>query len=161
MGDKKVFVPVRGPEERISAAAMGFNDGYLYFATDTGRIYLDYVNDEGRQIARAMVGNSSGGGSGNSGIYYANKSLTTDEKLETTIIFPIDTIEGSDYPQTDDLIINVSEGSFYRVIEPSPLTSSVTANRLTISGGGGGTSTLAEDIDLQILPMDTVNFINN
>ena len=161
MGDKKIFVPVRGPEARISAAVMGFNDGYLYFATDTGRIYLDYIDDDGNKIARAMVGNSSGGGAGNSGIYYANKSLTADEKLETVITFPIDTIEGDDYPQKDDLIINVSEGSFYRVISPSPLTSSVSASRLTISGGGGGTSTLAEDIDLQILPMDTVNFINN
>lgn len=161
MGDKKRFVPVRGPEARISAAALGFNDGYLYFATDTGRIYLDYVDDDGVQIARAMVGNSSGGAGGNSGIYYASKTLTADEKLETSIIFPIDSIEGDDYPQKDDIIINIPEGSFYRVTAPSPLTSSVTALRLTIAGGGGSASTLAEDIDLQILRMDTINFINN
>jgi hypothetical protein len=100
------------------------------------------------------------GGSGNSGIYYANKTLTADEKLETTIIFPINTIESDTYPLKDDLIINISEGSFYRVTNPSPLTSSVEATRLTIAGGGGGVSTLAEDIDLIIEPLATVNLIN-
>ena len=159
MGDKKRFVPVRGKEENISARALGFNDGYLYFATDTGRIYLDYVDEDGVRVARAMVGNSSGGG-GNSGIYYANKTLSAEEKLETSIVFPIDSIEGDEYPQKDDLIVNIPEGSFYRVTLPSPLTSSVEATRLTIAGGGGGTSTLAEDIDLIIEPLSTVNLIN-
>ena len=159
MGDKKRFVPVRGKEENISARALGFNDGYLYFATDTGRIYLDYVDEDGVRVARAMVGNASGGG-GNSGIYYANKALSAEEKLETSIIFPIDSIEGDEYPQKDDLIVNIPEGSFYRVTLPSPLTSSVEATRLTIAGGGGGTSTLAEDIDLIIEPLTTVNLIN-
>ena len=159
MGDKKRFVPVRGKEENISARALGFNDGYLYFATDTGRIYLDYVDEDGVRVARAMVGNASGGG-GNSGIYYANRPLSAEEKLETSIIFPIDSIEGDEYPQKDDLIVNIPEGSFYRVTLPSPLTSSVEATRLTIAGGGGGTSTLAEDIDLIIEPLTTVNLIN-
>ena len=54
----------------------------------------------------------------------------------------------------------VPEGSFYRVTNPSPLTSSVTAIRLTIAGGGGGVSTLAEDIDLTVEPLATVNLIN-
>ena len=159
MSDKKRFVPVRGKEQNISARALGFNDGYLYFATDTGRIYLDYIDEDGVQVARAMVGNSSGGG-GNSGIYYANKTLTADEKLETSIIFPIDLIEGDDYPQKNDLIVNIPEGSFYRVTNPSPLTSSVEAIRLTISGGGGGAATLAEDIDLMVEPLPTINLIN-
>ena len=158
MGENKRFVPVRGTEEHISAQALGFNDGYLYFATDSGRIYLDYTDNNGNKIARAMVGGMAGG-AGNSGIYYASKTLTADEKLESFIVFPIDTIEGDDYPQKDDLIINISEGSFYRVTEPSPLTSSVTAKRLTISGGGG-TSSLAEDIDLIVEPLQTVNLIN-
>ena len=160
MGDKRRFVPVRGKEQNISARALGFNDGYLYFATDTGRIYLDYIDEDGTKIARAMVGNSSGGGGGNSGIFYANKTLTAEEKLETSIIFPIDLIEGDDYPQKNDLIVNIPEGSFYRVTLPSPLTSSVEATRLTISGGGGGTATLAEDIDLIVEPLATVNLIN-
>jgi hypothetical protein len=47
MGDKKRFVPVRGTEEKIAANVMGFNNGYLYFATDTGHIYLDYVDENG------------------------------------------------------------------------------------------------------------------
>lgn len=141
------------------STALGFHDGYLYFATDTGHIYLDYVNEDGQQIARAMVGGTSGG-SGNSGIYYANKEMTDAEKLEDMIIFPIDTIEGNEYPQKDDLIINISEGSFYRVIAPSPLTSSVEAFRLTISGGGGGVATLEEDISLRVEDLESINLIN-
>ena len=64
--------------------SLGFHDGYLYFATDTGHIYLDYINEDGQQIARAMVGGTSGG-SGNSGIYYANKEISDAEKLEDII----------------------------------------------------------------------------
>jgi hypothetical protein len=157
MGNNKRFVPVRGTEDKINA--LGFNDGYLYFATDTGRIYLDYIDSDGNQIARAAVGGTTGG-AGNSGIYYANKSLTDDEKLETEITFAIDDIEGDSYPVKDDIIINISEGSFYRVINPSPLTSSVIATRLTIAGNGGGVATLAEDIDLIVEPLATVNLIN-
>ena len=162
MGDKKRFVPVRGLEERImdmtSPNRLGFNDGYVYFALDTGRIYIDYIDTDGRQVARAMVGNSSGGG-GNSGIYYANMSLTAEEKLLDEIHFPKDVIEGNDFPQKDDLIVNIPEGSFYRVTLPSPLANEVVATRLTISGGGG-TATLAENIRLSIEPLDTVNLIN-
>lgn len=139
--------------------SLGFHDGYLYFATDTGHIYLDYVNEDGQQVARAMVGGTSGG-SGNSGIYYANKEISDAEKLEDIIVFPIDTIEGNEYPQKDDLIINISEGSFYRVITPSPLTSSVQALRLTISGGGGGVATLEEDISLRVEDLESINLIN-
>ena len=47
MGDRKKFVPVRGTEEKIAANRMGFNDGYLYFATDTGHMYLDYIDENG------------------------------------------------------------------------------------------------------------------
>lgn len=139
--------------------SLGFHDGYLYFATDTGHIYLDYVNENGQQVARAMVGGTSGG-SGNSGIYYANREISEEEQLEDIINFPKGTIEGNDYPQKDDIIINISEGSFYRVIEPLPLASSVKAFRLTIAGGGGGVSTLEEDIALRIEPMESINLIN-
>ena len=163
MSDKKRFVPVRGLEQRImdmtSANKLGFNDGYVYFALDTGRIYIDYIDSDGNPVARAMVGNSSGGG-GNSGIYYANKTLTDEEKLLDEITFPIDAIEGSEYPQKDDLIVNIPEGSFYRVVLPSPLTSDVKAIRLTIAGGGGGVATLEEDISLRVEDLASINLIN-
>lgn len=48
MDDRKRFVPVRGTEEKIMGTSLGFHDGYLYFATDTGHIYLDYVNENGQ-----------------------------------------------------------------------------------------------------------------
>ena len=159
MSDRKRFVPVRGTEDKIMSTALGFHDGYLYVATDTGHIYIDYINENGQQVARAMLGGTSGG-SGNSGIYYANKVLSDSEKLEDIIIFPIDTIEGETYPQKDDIIINIPEGSFYRVSNPSPLTSSVEATRLTIAGGGGGGSTLEEDISLRVESLESINLIN-
>ena len=159
MSGQKRFIPVRGTEETIMSNALGFNDGYVYVATDTGHIYTDYTDKDGNRVARAMLGGTAGG-SGNSGIFYANKTLSDDEKLEDLIIFPIDTIEGGNYPQKDDIIINVPEGSFYRVINPSPLTSSVEASRLTIAGGGGGTSTLEEDISLRVEDLESINLIN-
>ena len=159
MGDRKRFVPVRGKEDNILASALGFNDGYLYFATDTGRIYLDYIDENGTKVARALVG-SSAGGAGNSGIFYANYILSADEKLEESIIFPFSSIEGTNYPQKDDIIINISEGSFYRVTQSSPLYAQVSATRLTIAGSGGGSSSLGEDIRIEVEIPDNNEFIN-
>ena len=39
----KTFTPVRGAEDKIAGHVMGFHDGFVYFATDTGKIYMDYT----------------------------------------------------------------------------------------------------------------------
>ena len=43
MTDKTRFRPVTGTDEQIQNA--GKNPGYVYFASDTGKIYFDLDND--------------------------------------------------------------------------------------------------------------------
>ena len=154
------FTPVRGTEANIAAHIMGFNNGYVYFATDTGNIYIDYVDENGTNVVRKPMGSATGGGS-SSGIFYANREVTDAEKLETELIFPMKTIEGDVYPSKDDLLFNSKDSSFYRIIAVNPIVSAVTGLRLTVAGGsGGGSVGLAEDIDLYLEPLPTVNLIN-
>lgn len=157
----KRFIPVRGTEEKIMT--MGFNDGYVYFAVDTGKIYMDYYATDGQAVSRSQLGGGSGSSEGgNSGIFYANRTLTPEEKLEEEIIFPLDSIEGGEYPAIDDLIINAGDSCFYRVTAIRRIDRSVIAKRLTVAGGGSGDdpSSLASDIELIVDSLPTVNLIN-
>ena len=60
MSEKRSFIPYQGKEETISNHP--FKEGSIYFATDTGRMYLDTVSN-----GRISVG---GGASGIS-FYYS------------------------------------------------------------------------------------------
>ena len=142
---------------------MGFHDGFVYFATDTGKIYMDYTDADGVDHARVPFGGGSGGSGSNSGIFFANKELTDDEKLDTEIFFDMNIdIEGNTYPEVDDLILNASDGCFYRVLSTNKVTAQVLGSRLTVAGNGsgsGGSDSLAEDISLMIesLPDTIIN----
>ena len=150
----KIFTPVRGAEDKIAGHIMGFHDGYVYFATDTGKIYMDYTDADGVDHARVPFGGGSGGSGSNSGIFFANKELTDDEKQETEIFFDMNIdIEGNTYPEVDDLILNAPDGCFYRVLSTNKVTAQVLGTRLTVAGNGPGSSgpeSLAEDISLFI-----------
>jgi hypothetical protein len=115
MSDKKIFTPVRGTEEKIAGKVMGFNDGYIYFATDTGKIYMDYTDADGVDHARVSFGGGAGGSGGNSGIFYANQEVA--DKTNPELAFEITSIDSKDLPVKDDLIINEADGCFYRVIK--------------------------------------------
>lgn len=157
----KRFIPVRGTEAKLDL--MGFNDGYVYFAVDTGKIFIDYTQADGTMVSRKLLGSGSGGSSGsNSGIYYANYTPTDAEKLEDEINIPIGAIEGGEYPEEDDLIINLGDNCFYRVIKVQRAFQNVLCRRLTVAGGGGGDdpSSLASDIELAVDSLPTVNLIN-
>ena len=164
MSNKK-FTPVRGIEDKIAGHVMGFHDGFVYFATDTGKIYMDYTDEEGVDHARVPFGGGAGGGSGsNSGIFFAKRPVTEDEKLDDNLVFSMDDhIEGKVYPEKDDLILNSEDGCFYRVLSTNKVTAEVVGARLTVAGNGGGgnggTSSLAEDISLTIesLPDTIIN----
>ena len=159
----KTFTPVRGPEDKIAGHIMGFHDGFVYFATDTGKIYMDYTDADGVDHARVPFGGGAGGSGSNSGIFFANKTLTDDEKLDTEVIFTKDEVEGKEYPNKDDLILNAGDGCFYRVMSTNKVTASIIGSRLTVAGngtgGGGGADSLAEDISLTIesLPDTIIN----
>lgn len=157
------FTPVRGVEDNIAAHIMGFHDGYVYFATDTGKIYMDYTDKDGVNHARVPFGGGASSGGSNSGIFFAKRPVSEDEKLETELYFNMDEhIEGKIYPEVDDLILNSEDGCFYRVLSTNKVTAQVLGSRLTVAGngsGGGGADSLAEDISLVIesLPDTIIN----
>lgn len=117
------FRPVRGKAETIKN--LDYTDGYVYFTTDTGKIYLD-VNDK-----RVAMG-------GNSGIFYG--TMTPPEGADTDqvdFIFSFDEIEGDQVPNPDDLILN-SDGCFYRVTNVIEDENTIETIKLTIAGSGTG-----------------------
>lgn len=133
------FRPVRGTEESIINAPV--REGRVYFATDSGRMYMD---KDGLRIPI---------GGGTSGIHYGNKHYAeppSDSQIEFE--FSLYEIEGNEVggqqltiPNPDDLILNIPDGCFYRVLRVDKDAEIIHVGRLTIagsggSGGGGGSS---------------------
>lgn len=121
------FIPVRGAEETI--LSMGYNEGYVYFATDTGRIFLDAREKEKIPI----------GGNGVSIFYgHDNKAVKddVDDTLYTLVRTKIDEYENC---HESDLILN-SDGCFYKIIFIDVDNELIQATRLAVSGSGGGSS---------------------
>ena len=102
------FKPVRGTEAQIKNCE--HRDGYLYFATDTGKMYLDTSE------RRIMVGGSGSGG-GNSSILYA-KSDAINEHEDGFFHISINDLEDNTLTNipVDTVIIN-KDGAFYRVVK--------------------------------------------
>lgn len=119
------FRPYRGKDSTIQG--IPYSNGYVYFATDTGRIYLDY---DGERLAM--------GGNGAS-LFYAND---TDVKQDLMDYYHIDKSTLADQTASvkiNDLIIN-SDGAFYRVIETETGLDTLQCVRIAVSGTGGGGS---------------------
>ena len=127
------FRPVRLNEKMLNQISKSSNqDGYLYFTTDTQKIYMGMPNGEILSMG------------GNTGIFYANKEIEyPDDGNEPNpeVIFYLDKenefaseIEGTRLPQVDDLILNV-DGCFYRVTDVLDELS-VKTNRITLQGSG-------------------------
>lgn len=125
------FRVVRGLEENIINSK--YMDGYVYFATDTKKIYLDANGEE-----KIPMG-------GNSGIYYGTKVMEeTPDTGQIEFDFSLYDIEQDEdrlvIPQEDDLILNIPDGCFYRVINIDETAGEITllTRKLTIAGSGGG-----------------------
>lgn len=127
------FRPVRGLEAAIMS--MGYNEGFVYFAIDTKKIYIDANGQE-----KIPMG-------GNSGIYYGRMVLEeTPDSGQKEFTFNAYDIEGNDNPDSftipnvDDLILNIPDGCFYRVssIEENEGNILILTEKLTIAGSGGG-----------------------
>lgn len=139
------FRVVRGYESDILSKE--YHDGFLYFTTDTKKIYLDSDNK-----SKIPMG-------GNSGIYYGNMVLEeTPDEGQVEFEFSVYDIEGNEdaetptIPNSNDLILNIPDGCFYRVMEVEENDDEIIiiTNKLTIAGsggsgggdtGGGGTTT--------------------
>jgi hypothetical protein len=98
------FRPVKCLEEQIETMAP--NDGYVLFTTDTRKIYA-CINGEYK-----MMG-------GSSGVFYGTKQLTDEEKYGEQVIFYFlpSELDGNSLPAVDDLILNIPDGGFYRVLD--------------------------------------------
>lgn len=130
MSDIK-FRPVRGTEEKILNAPI--REGRVYFATDSGRMYMD------KDGLRIPVGG------GTSSVHYGKKihaEPPSDSQIEFE--FSLYEIEGNEVgeqqltiPNPDDLILNIPDGCFYRVLTVDRDAEIIHAGRLTIAGSGG------------------------
>ena len=126
------FRAAQGKESNIMKTE--YNEGWLYFATDSKKIYLD-----ANGTPKLPMG-------GNSGIYYGK--LEHEDVIpegQTEFEFTLYDIEGNDdpsrlnIPNKDDLILNIPDGCFYRVmsISGAGYETIITTEKLTIAGGGG------------------------
>ena len=93
---KLPFRVVKCPEEKIPEK---YTEGYVYFTTDTKKIYLD------TEIDRLSMG-------GNTGIYYADIKFESSDDIE--YYFTSDDIDEGLMPNVKDLILN-TDGCFYKV----------------------------------------------
>ena len=117
------FRPVRCAESDLES--MTPIDGHVIFTTDSRKIFA-VIDGEFK-----MMG-------GSSGVFYGTKILTDEEKFGDQVIFSFlhDDIDGDELPAPDDLILNMPDGGFYRVLEVNDVD--IQAQRIAISGGGGG-----------------------
>ena len=168
--NKVRFSPIRGIQDKIDEQPL--SDGNIYFATDSKMIWLDaYVTDKLTQqktLTRLLMGNGTGGSSGNTGFIYANADFSAGSLEQEDPDRPIYYIYKQAFPATleslplvDTLIIN-SNGWFFRVIErgSGEHSNRVTAELISSGGGGGsGESSKAENIHLKMTSFPT-NLIN-
>ena len=128
--EQEIFRPVRGTEESIHSHPI--TNGYIYFAYDTGKIYMD------RDGTRYSLGGSNAASStGFSWAHGSDESIIKaeeDEASQAYLIYQRD-FDDQVLPQVGALILN-SDGRFFRVLEVKE--NHVVANLIAVSGSGGG-----------------------
>lgn len=120
------FRPVQGLSQNISTAP--YAEGSVYFTTDTGKIYIDTRDSDGKELNKYPVG-----GSGAAILYGNAPTLIAD--TNDHYVFNKDYLEESVVPKPDDLIIN-SDGIFYKIIYLDD--DNVYCNIIAVSGGSSG-----------------------
>lgn len=148
---KTKFRPVTGTDEAIQNTMK--NPGWVYFASDTGKIYVDLDNEH--RIAM--------GGAGVSVLYGRAPSIEPDEYGGYTLLF--EHLEEEITPKAGDLILNSTDGVFYRVVEVDLEAQTMYCAILAVSGGGsggggGGGSTMSKKIGITLKALETSNLIN-
>lgn len=117
------FRPVQGSDEKVRS--LPYTEGYVYFATDTGKMYLDAEGQDKIPL----------GGSG-AAVMYAN-STDVVERADGTYIIPYSDLESeAATPKEDDLIIN-GDGAFYKVLVADKDSNVIQCTRIAVSGTGG------------------------
>lgn len=145
--DRTRFRVYRGTEASISNIPI--TDGYLYFAIDTGKIYIDLADK------RKTMGGSGGGG-GNTGLHYGSYPEIEPDEVTELFTFLRERLENPNaVVSIDDLIIN-SDGAFFRVQGYTPDNDLICARIAVSGGGGGGSSSDTLDLSLSYSNIDKV-----
>ena len=130
-----IFQPVRGTQAAINRQPI--REGYVYYAYDSGRIYLDKDGN------RYLMSTASGGGGNGTGIIYANGNddniISKHPEIQYNDEFTIllSALEIEVLPEENNLILN-SDGRFFRVISVDNENQTIDALLLAVSGTGGG-----------------------
>ena len=135
------FIPVRGLESKIKDTTQNpIIDGHVYFATDSGKIYVDA---QGKRVPMGAAG---------AAIYYG----LTEKPQESGDYFllPVNDVSGT--PKVGDLILN-ADGGFYKV--SSVDAENYTCVQVSVSGNGEGPSVSSKQPTC-ILTMSNTSFIN-
>ena len=126
----EIFQPIRGLEENINKIPV--IDGNVYFAYDTGNIYLD------KSQHRHLMGGSS------NGIFYTNGNNSqilkvnpeNEKDFEYKILFSA--LEDESIIPTPNALLLNSDGRFFRVLSVDNETFSLNTLLLAVSGNGSG-----------------------
>lgn len=149
------FNPVQGLESAIFGSDHA--PGTLYFATDTGKMILDTLDN------RITLGNTS------ANIFYANATNLVSNVNGSFNIFKRYFDDPNALPKTNDLIIN-KDGRFFKVISYSaidPERQFANCALIAVSGTGGGSSTgpstpsQGKDITITFEPFKTTFIYNS
>lgn len=142
------FNPVQCSDATLQTLAP--QEGYLYFTTDTKRIYMA---KNGNLLPMCAA----------TGFFYGEKEIEYDNSgnaPDPNVTFNIeDEIEGNDVPQVDDLILNI-DGCFYRVRAVGK--EEVQTERLTLQGSGvgpGGSDTPSGSASFKLAAVNGANKI--
>lgn len=149
----RIFRPIRGKD--IAIRKIPIQDGNVYFAYDTGFIYLDKLD------TRYTLGGRGTGGGSNILFATAEEDVTLFKKDELSDLDPywsmsLSALEGYDpeitnYPPDDTIIIN-SDGRFFRVIGSDANAGLIELILIATGGGvGGGGSGTGSGKDLSLL----------
>lgn len=139
------FVPVRGTAAEINRVPL--TDGQVYYAYDTGRIYLDVDEFDTGEVSRVPIG-----GAGIAIFYGTLKGdLETDEEQGYTI-YPLSGLEQQGVtPNIGDFIFNV-DGAIYRIVD---IRESNCYCSPYYTGGGGGSGGGGSQPDLILIAAES------
>lgn len=118
------FRPVRGLEDNI--LSMPYQEGFIYFATDTGNIFIDANRMEKIPM----------GGRG-AALIYAKTTFVQNSDNDFYTFYKDGLENSEDKLKIRDLVIN-NDGAFYKVEDIDEVTGAVTCTRIAVSGTGGG-----------------------
>lgn len=126
MSNQIIFTPVRGTEASIATLMEDYHDGYVYFTTDTGKIYVDTAG------TRTLMGNSG------VALFYGFDAAPRHDEEDPDSLFTLTLSDIEDYTHCKvmDLILN-EDGCFYRIDSINESADSIVCTRLAVSGSGG------------------------